>query len=84
MHALFRQSFDHRQPELAQLDAGARQLGIGFDQAGDVARGRIAIHAQQQIGRGQIEEAERVRLYDLGAVNDLAQQLRGARECAPP
>ena len=80
MHALFRQSLDYRQPELAQLDTGARQLRIGFDQAGDIAGGRIAIHAQQKIGRREIEEAERVRLDHLSAVNDLAQQLRGARD----
>ncbi len=66
-------------PELAQLDAGARQLGIGLDHTDDVAGGGIGVHAQQQVGRGEIEEAEGMRLHELRAVHDLAQQL--ARSC---
>ena len=65
MHSLFGEAFDDLQTELAQLDAGARQLGIGLDHADDVADGRIGVHAEQQIGRGEIEEAERMRLHDL-------------------
>ena len=79
MDTLLGQAFDHQQAELAQLDAGARQLGIGFDETGHIASGGIVVHAEKQVGRREIEEAERVRLHDLRAVDDLAQPLRGGR-----
>jgi hypothetical protein len=79
MHALFGEAFDDGEAELAQLDAGAGQLGIGFDDAGDVADGGIGVHAEEQVGRGKIEEAEGVRLDDLGAVDEFAQQFCGGR-----
>ena len=34
--------------------------------AEDVALRRVGIHAEQQIGRRQMKEAERVGLHDLG------------------
>ena len=50
-----------------------------LDHAQHVARGGIGIEAQQQVGRGEMEEAERVRLDELAAVQQLAQQDRGFR-----
>ena len=84
MHALFGQALDHLQAELAQLDAGPRQIRIGLDQSGNVAGGWIAIHAQQQVRPRKIEEAQRVRLHELRAMHDFAQQLAPPSECAPP
>ena len=63
--ALAAQDFDDALPELPQPDAPARQVRIALGQAEDVALGRVRIEAQQQIGRGQVEEAQGVRLQDL-------------------
>ncbi len=79
MDALLGKAFDDLQSEFAQLDAGPRQLGIGLDDADDVADCGIGVHAEQKIRGGKIEEAERMRLHNLRAVHDLAQQLRSPR-----
>jgi hypothetical protein len=79
MHALFGQGFDNLQAEPAQLDAGACKVWIVFDQTEDVARCRIAVHAEQKIGGRKIEKAQSVRLEDLGAVDQFAQQLSRRR-----
>ena len=84
MDALLRQPLDHLLAELAQRDAVARQLGMLLDQPSDVAAGRVGVHAQQQVRRGEMEEAERVRLHDLRAVQQLAQLRGRRRECARP
>ena len=34
---------------------------------------RVGIHAQQQVGRREVEETQRVRLHELRAVDQLAQ-----------
>ena len=39
----------------------------------DVAAGRIGVHPEQQVRRRQVEEAERVRLDQLGQVDDATQ-----------
>ncbi len=80
VNALLRQSFDDLQAELAQFDAQARQLGILLDHADHVALGGIGVHAEQQVGRGEIEEAEGVRLHVLRAVQQLAQLARHGRD----
>ncbi len=80
MHALAAQQPDHLLAELAQADAAAGDAGIRLDQPHDVARGRIAIHAQQQIGRAEVEEAQRVALDDLAPVHQPAQLLGARRD----
>ena len=48
-------------------------VGMALHHAEDVARGGVGIHAEEQVGRRQIEEAEGVRLHDLRQVEDAAQ-----------
>ena len=43
--------------ELAQADAAPRDLGVGGDQAQDVALRGVGVEAEQQVGRGEVEEA---------------------------
>ena len=66
-------------PNLRSAMPVARHLGMLFDQAEDVAVGRVGIEAQQQVGRRQMEEAERVRLHELRAVDQFAQLAPGRR-----
>ena len=73
MDALAGQPFDRLLAELAQRDAVARALGMLFDQAQHVAARRIGIHAQQQVGRREVEEAQRVGLHELRAMQQFAQ-----------
>src|ERR1035438_2050123 len=70
MDALAGEPFDGLLAELPQPDAVPADLGMGFDYAEDVAPGGVAIHAEQQIRRRQIEEAEGVRLHDLRQVQN--------------
>ena len=65
--------------ELAKPDPAARQLGLRGDQAEHVALRRIALQAEKQVGRAHVEEAQRVRLNDLGEVHQPAQLFRGGR-----
>ena len=46
------------------------------NQRQDIAGGHLGIHAQQEVGSRQIEEAQCVRLHNLGAMDELAQQFR--------
>ena len=55
------------------------EFGIRANDAEDVAVFRIGIHAEEQIRRGKIEEAERVRLDDLREIQDAAQFRGGGR-----
>ena len=79
MDALPGQSLDHLLAELAQRDAVLGQLRMVLDDADDVAPRRIGIEAEQQVGRREMEEAQRMRLDDLAAMHDLAQLRRGRR-----
>ncbi len=65
--------------EFAQADAAACDVGVLLDQADDVAHGRLAVHAQQQVRAAQMEEAEGVALHDLRPVQHAAQFFRGGR-----
>jgi hypothetical protein len=76
MDALGAQQLNDVLAEAAQADAGAAQVGPGGGHAEDVALGGVGLHAQQQIGRREMEEAQRVRLHHLGQVQH-APQLRG-------
>ena len=60
-------------PNLRSATPVARQLGILFDQAENVAARRVGIEAQQQVGRRKVEEAERVGLHVLRAMDQFAQ-----------
>ena len=79
MHALVGEQFDDALAEAAQSDAGAAQLRLGRGKPKNIAHLGIGLHAQQQVGRGQIEEAERVRLHHLRQVQHAPQLRRGVR-----
>jgi hypothetical protein len=49
MDALAGQPLDDLLAELAQADAVFGHGGVGLDHAEDVARGRVGIHAEQQV-----------------------------------
>ena len=76
MDALVAEQFDDALAEAAQADAGAAQLRLGGRHAENVAHLGIGLHAQKQVGRGEIEEAQRVRLHHLRQIQH-APQLRG-------
>ena len=73
MDALATQALDDLLAKLAQADAVARQLGILLRHSKDVAVRGIGVHAEQQVRRGKMEEAQRVRLHDLRQSEDAAQ-----------
>ncbi len=77
MNALCAEQFDDVLAEAAQPYASATQLRSSGGYAEDVPLGRIGLHAQQQVGRGQMEETKRVRLDHLRQVQHAAQ-LRGS------
>ena len=79
MDALAGQALDHLLPEPAQRDAVLGKLRMVLDHADDVAPCRIGVEAEQQVGRREMEEAQRVGLDDLAAMHDLAQLRRGRR-----
>ncbi len=79
MHAFARQPFDHLLPELPQPNAVPSKLRMILDQPDDVAPRRIAVEPKQQIGRREMEEAQRMRLDHLAAMHDLAQFRRRRR-----
>ena len=54
--------------------------GCGGDDADDVALGDVGVEAEQQVGRGQMEEMQRVRLQDLAVVHQAADLLGGRRQ----
>src|SRR5579863_1544193 len=76
VNAFVAEQFDDALTEAAQADAGAAEFRVGRGETDDVAHLGIGIHAQQQVGGGEIEEAERVRLHHLRQVQH-APQLRG-------
>ena len=80
MDLLAAERFDDALADLAQPDAVLRQLGILTHDAEDVARDRVGVPAQQQIGRGQMEEGQRMRLGELRQIHDPPQLLAGRRD----
>ena len=80
VHPLLRQTFDDLQPELAQVDAEAGEFRMLLDHPDHVALRGIGIHAEQDVGRGQIEEAQRVRLNELCVMQQRTQHPRGRRD----
>ena len=65
MDALARRDADHFLPVFAQQHALLGQPGFGGGDADDVALRDFGIETEQQVGRGQMEEVQRVRLQDL-------------------
>ena len=71
---------DHLLPELARHDALYGNIGEGRGDADDVALGDLALEAEQQVGRREVEEMQRMRLHDLAVVQQPAQLLRRRRQ----
>lgn len=71
--ALAAQRLDHLLAEAAQPDPVTGQLRVRTQHAEQVASTGLGVEAEQQIRRGQVEEAEDVGLGDLGQVHDAAQ-----------
>jgi len=71
--ALAGESFDDLLAELAEADAAAAEFRIGPHDAEDVAVLGIGVHAEKEIGGGEIEEAESVRLENLREIQDAAE-----------
>ena len=80
MDLLAAEDLDDFLAELAQADAGAGEVGIGGDQAEDVALGLGGIPAEQEIRRAEVEEAQGVALDELAEVHQPAQLVGGGRD----
>ena len=78
MHTFLRQTFDDMQAELAQIDSVASHFRVLRDNTDDVAGCGVAVHSEEQVGRGEIEKTQGVGLNDLGAMDEFAQ-LPGSR-----
>ena len=61
----------------------ARSLSSGGD-ADDVADGRVGVHAQEEVGRGEVEEVQGVGLEHLAVVHQAAHLLRRRGQLARP
>jgi hypothetical protein len=72
VHPLARGDADHLLAELAQHHALARGLGVGHGHTHDVALRDVGTEAEQQVGRGQVEEVQRVALHDLAVMHQAA------------
>jgi len=79
MDALVAEKLNDVLSESAQSYAGAAELGLGGDDAEDVAGDGVGLHAEKQIGRGEIEEAQGVGLDHLGEIEHAAQLSGGMR-----
>ena len=71
---------DHLLAELAQRYPVPKRVRLLLEKPGHVALGRIGIHAKQEVRRRQVEERERMRLHELGHVEQFAQLGRGGRD----
>ena len=73
MDALAPEALDDALAELPQANAVQRELGILLRDSKNVAGGGIGVHAEQQVRRRKMKQAESVRLRDLGQSEDAAQ-----------
>jgi hypothetical protein len=80
MHPLLRQALHQLEPELPQFDPIPRHFRMLRDHSQHVAGGGLGIHAKQKIRSRQIEEAQRMRLHKLGAMQKLTQPDRSRRD----
>src|SRR5208283_4073330 len=71
---------DYLLAELAQPDRGPGQRRVGADQAEDVALRRRGVPAEDEVGRGEVEEAQGVALDDLAQVHQAAQLVGRGRD----
>ena len=79
VNALAADQLDDALAELAQADAAAREIEVVFEQAEEIALFGRGIHAEQEVGRREVEETQRVGLQQLGVVHQPALQHGGAR-----
>ena len=79
MDALSAQALNNLLPELAQMNAVARQFRLLLENSKQISLGGICVHAQKQVGRGQIKEAQGVRLHHLRQTKNAAQFVGGRR-----
>ena len=70
--------------ELAGQDSLPGEIGKGGGDADDVALGDLALEAEQQVGRREMKEVQRMRLDDLPVMQQAAELLggRGQRSVA--
>ena len=80
VNALSRDVANDFLPELARHHAAPREIGESSGDAEDVALGDLALEAEQQVGRGEMKEMQRVRLNDLPVVQEAPKLLRRRRE----
>ena len=78
VHLLAGGGLDDLLPVLAHHHGTAAELGILLEDLEDVALGRRGVEAEQQVGRGQVEEVQRVALHHLAVVHQ-ATHLLGRR-----
>ena len=77
VHALAGSQADDLLAVLAQQDAFLGDVGVFLRHADDVAPTDLGVEAEQQVGRGQVEEVQRVRLQDLAVVHQAAHLVGG-------
>lgn len=77
MNAFLREGLNQLQAKLAQFDAIAGHFRMLGNYTQDITRGRIRIHAEEEIRSGQIEETQCVGLDNLGVMRKFAQFPRG-------
>jgi hypothetical protein len=80
MHALAGGHADHFLAVLAQEHAFLGDFGMGGDDPDHVAGRDIGTEAEQQVGRGQVEEVQGVGLQDLAGMHQAADLLGGRRQ----
>ena len=71
---------DHFLAVLAQQHSLLGDVRVSGGHAHDVAACHVGIEAEQQVGRAQVEEVQRMRLQDLAVVHQAADLLRRGRE----
>ena len=80
VNALSRDVGDDFLAELAREHALLGEFRESCGDADDVALGDLALEAEQEIGRRQMEEMQRVRLHQLPVVQQATQFLGGRRQ----
>ena len=67
-------------PNLRGQHALPGEIGKGAGDADDVALADLAVEAEQQVGRGEVEEMQRMRLQDLPVMHQPPQLFRRRRQ----
>ena len=79
MHLLAAQGLDDLLAELPHPDAHDREFGEVLRESRDVPYGRIGVEPEEKIRAREVEERQRVRLYELRHVHEFPQFVRGGR-----